>query len=219
MPAAADHAGPSAPGGTDLEAVLSRAHEEALTLLQDPAASRLDVVSWLSAHIAAFEHAIYPSAKRRIRDGHALLDEDRGVVARLVRALRIAERAHSGDVLASNLNGERLRERLTELVNEYRDIQHRLVSALGQALDAAEAASLAQEYRETLLHAPTRPHPHLHNRMLFRLDAVRDRILDTMDGRHVPVPRVARTPITPGRWGAYLLGQQHPRTDAQPPQR
>jgi hypothetical protein len=29
-----------------------------------------------------------------------------------------------------------------------------------------------------------------------------------MDGRHVPVPRLPRRTIMPGRWGHYLLG--HP---------
>jgi hypothetical protein len=116
------------------------------------------------------------------------------------------------------LSGERLRERLVELVNAHSAVQQRLVAALEGALDPAEADSLAKEYGEALEHAPTRPHPHLHSRMLFRLDAMRDRILDTMDGRHVPVPRVARTHITPGRWGSYLIGQQQEPVEVdQPP--
>ena len=68
--------------------------------------------------------------------------------------------------------------------------------------------------------APTRPHPHLPHRgitgaIAFRVDAVRDRVLDTMDSRHVPLPRAPHESRTPGRWGSYLLGQMQ-REDADP---
>ncbi|HWA67061.1 MAG TPA: hypothetical protein VG899_11915 [Mycobacteriales bacterium] len=216
MPTAEDHPTSTQLTG-DLKTVLGRAHETSLALLNDKGASRLDVVAWLSAHVAAFEQSIYPIARRRLPDGAALLAEDREVVARLVHTLRVAERMHTGDVLASNLSGQRLTDRLLELVNEHSRVQQRLVARLADALDPAEADSLAKEYGEALAHAPTRPHPHLHNRMLFRLDALRDRLLDTMDGRHVPVPRVARTYIAPGRWGSYLLGQPHPDAELGQP--
>jgi hypothetical protein len=63
-----------------------------------------------------------------------------------------------------------------------------------------------------LEHAPTRPHPHTPHRGVlgaaaFRVDAWRDRVLDTMDGRHVPAPRAPRQSVAPGRWGNYLLGE------------
>jgi hypothetical protein len=193
----------------DLRATLCRAHDEAARLLEDVAGRHLEAVVWLSAHIAAFEHAIYPVAKRRLPEGAKALDQDREVVARLNRTLRITERLHSGDVLAANLSSQLLRERLSELVAEYRDAQLRIVGDLEKALDPAELSYLATSYADALAHAPTRPHPHLHNALMFRLDALRDKILDTMDGRHVPVPRVARRKIIPGRWGSYLLGQPH----------
>jgi hypothetical protein len=65
------------------------------------------------------------------------------------------------------------------------------------------------DYERALTHAPTRPHPHLsRGGLLFRLDALRDSVLDMMDGRHVPVPRQPRRRrLIPGRWGAYFLGQ------------
>jgi hypothetical protein len=119
------------------------------------------------------------------------------------------ERRHSGDVLAGGLSADRLGERISELITEHRAAQARILDALAQSLDEAAMAKLADSYNDALEHAPTRPHPHLHRGLMFRLDALWDRILDTMDGRHVPLPRVPRTRITPGRWGAYLLGQQH----------
>jgi hypothetical protein len=180
-----------------------------MTLLADPEGSRLDVVSWLSAHIAAFEHTIYPVAKRRIADGRTLLEEDRTVVSQLTHLLRIVERSHSGDVLASNVSQQGLHERLTSLVAEHSEVQTRIVDAIDHTLDPAETASLARDYAEALAHAPTRPHPHLHSRLLYRLDALRDHVMDTMDSRHVPFPRMPKARIVPGRWGSYLLGQPH----------
>jgi len=82
-------------------------------------------------------------------------------------------------------------------------------------LDADEQRELAESYLDVLVKAPTRPHPHLpHHRLsgaiAFRVDVVRDRLLDTMDSRHVPLPRVPREARKPGRWGSYLLGQMQP---------
>ena len=75
--------------------------------------------------------------------------------------------------------------------------------------------ALADGYLEAFVKAPTRPHPHLPHHgvaggIAFRVDAVRDHLLDTMDGRHVPLPRQAREPRTSGRWSSYLLGQMQP---------
>jgi hypothetical protein len=217
MHTAAEEPTSAHPLGGDLKAVLGRAHEEARALLADPDASRLDVVSWLSAHVAAFEHAVYSVAKHRLPNGTALLNEDRDVVSRLTHVLRIAERVHSGDVLASNLSAESLQERLVELVDEHSAVQRQIVDGLDRALDLAESASLTHDYEVALAHAPTRPHPHLRSRVLYRLDAMRDHILDTMDGRHVPFPRMPKARIVPGRWGSYLLGQQHEPDEMEEP--
>jgi len=193
----------------DLRGILGQAHAEADQLLADPEGNRLEVVSWLSAHVAAFEHAVYPVVKRHVPDGSALVKDDRDVVSRLARALRMLERRHSGDVLATGLSADRLAERLRELVVEHREVQGQIVDSLEQPLDEPAMRDLMQSYEDALAHAPTRPHPHLHSGLMFRLDALWDRVLDTMDGRHVPVPRVPRRLITPGRWGSYLLGQPH----------
>ncbi|HVS69453.1 MAG TPA: hypothetical protein VHE56_12945 [Mycobacteriales bacterium] len=193
----------------DLRATLSKAHDQADQLLADPEGSRLEVVTWLSAHIAAFEHAVYPTVKRRATDGASLVDADRAVVSRLARTLRMLDRRHSGDVLAGGLSADRLGQRVRDLVADHRQVQARILDALERSLDAGAMQQLAREYEDALAHAPTRPHPHLHSGVMFRLDAIWDRVLDTMDGRHVPLPRVRRKQIRPGRWGAYLLGHQH----------
>ncbi|MGN6473173.1 MAG: hypothetical protein ACTHK4_05935 [Mycobacteriales bacterium] len=199
----------SATQQTDLRGTLRRAHDQADALLADPDGSRLEAVVWLSGHIAAFEHAVYPAVKRAVPDGSDLVDEDREIVAPLARTLRMLERRHSGDVLAGGLSSERLSDRLSELIEQHRAVQGRIVDALEGALDDTGMKELVESYEHALAHSPTRPHPHLHSGLMFRLDALWDRILDTMDGRHVPIPRVQRPRINPGRWGAYLLGHPH----------
>ncbi|HVV74774.1 MAG TPA: hypothetical protein VHC43_01980 [Mycobacteriales bacterium] len=197
----------------DLRATLRRAHDQADKLLADPEGSRLEVVAWLSAHIAAFEHSIYPAVRHQAANGPSLVEADRQVVARLARTLRMIERRHSGDVLAGGLSADRLGERVSNLVAEHREVLARILGALEASLSPEAMAKLAASYDDALAHAPTRPHPHLHSGVMFRVDALWDRILDTMDGRHIPLPRVRRSRIMPGRWGAYLLGQQQEPQD------
>ncbi len=199
----------------DLRSILGQAHDKADRLLAHPESSRLEVVAWLSAHIAAFEHAVYPVVKRQVPDGAALVKADREVVSRLARTLRMLERRHSGDVLATGLSAARLDERVGRLVAEHRAVLSRILDALAAVQDDAAMRELGRAYEDALAHAPSRPHPHMHSGLAFRLDALRDRILDTMDGRHDPLPRIRRPRIIPSRWGAYLLGQQH--EEAQEP--
>jgi hypothetical protein len=51
------------------------------------------------------------------------------------------------------------------------------------------------------------PHRGLLGAVAFKVDAMRDNVMDTMDGRHVPAPRTQRRPIKSGRWGNYVLGE------------
>jgi hypothetical protein len=193
----------------ELRTILGRAHDQTDALLADPAGSRLEVVAWMSAHVAAFEHAVYPAVKKHVPGGASLVNRDREIVARIARTLRMLERRHSGDVLASGLSADRLGERVSALVAEHREILSRILDAIEGSLDDHQISDLARRYADALAQAPTRPHPHLHSGLMFRLDALWDKVLDTMDGRHIPLPRVARRQITPGRWGSYLLGQPH----------
>jgi hypothetical protein len=198
---------------TDLRSTMSRAHDQTDALLNDPKGNPLEIVVWMSAHIAAFEHAVYPIVRRQVPRGEMLVAADRKVAARIARTLRMLERRHSGDVLATRLSADRLAERLSALVAEHRRVLARILDGIEQSMDDDAMHALAVKYETALAHAPTRPHPHVRAGLMFRLDALRDRILDTMDGRHIPLPRAPRARITPGRWGAYLLGQQHARPD------
>jgi hypothetical protein len=206
---------PSAPIGHDLRAVVSHADSEAERLLEPDGPVPLDAMAWLSAHIAAMDRAVYPVVRRSVPQGKEIVAHQRVVAAKLCRTLRVVERRHSGDVLASGLDSGRMLGVLHEHLVAHQIVQAELVDALERELSDAEQSIVITAYQRALEHAPTRPHPHLgRGPLMFRLDAMRDRVLDVMDGRTSTVPRVPRHQIVPGRWGAYLLGQQHIDRDA-----
>src|SRR3954447_5764907 len=203
-----------------LACVVEDAHKQAGAALTAGASSPLDAVVWLSAHLAAVGRAITPVATRRLGETAAVRREAHRRDLELERMLRIAERRHSGDVLASGLDSERLRTSIIARVDAHAQIEHARLAALADLLDEDEQRRLAEAYLDALVKAPTPPHPHppphgVAGAIAFRVDAVRDRLLDTMDSRHVPLPRAPRETRTPGRWGSYLLGQMQ-REDAGP---
>jgi hypothetical protein len=198
----------------NLRRLISHAEREAQRLLGSGTAP-LDVVIWLSAHIAAVDHSVYPVVKRSLPDGAAVVARHREIASRLSHRLRDAESYHSGDMLASGMSPQQLSADLRRLVTEHLRAEGVLIRRLIEALTDDAQAVLMTAYADALEHAPTRPHPHLHRGgLMFRLDRWRDRVLDTMDGRHVPLPRAVKAHVTPGRWGAYLLGQPHQSSDA-----
>jgi hypothetical protein len=204
--------GPTTPKNPDLRSVITRAEAEAERLLDTAGTAPLDVVAWLCAHIAALNRSVYPAAKRALPDGNKVVANNREITGRLTRTLRVVERRHSGDALASGLSSERLFANVRALVEEHHIAEAKLVEALVKTLNPEDQAALIRSYTSALEHAPTRPHPHLsRGGLMFWADSLRDRILDAMDGRHVPVPRFTKEHIKPGRWGSYLLGQQHDR--------
>ena len=194
----------------DLASVVDFAETEAERLLDTDGAPPLDVVAWLSAHMAALDRTVYPVAKRAIPDGPRLVGRQREISSRLARLLRVVERRHSGDVLASGLSSDRLSASLRTLLDEHHAAEREMLDGLAATLDDDAKTALVESYESAMKHAPTRPHPHLsRGGLMFRFDSLRDRILDAMDGRHVPIPRLAHRRIVPGRWGAYFLGQPH----------
>jgi hypothetical protein len=199
-----------APISHDLRSVMTHADAEAERLLESSGSVPLDAMAWLSAHIAAVDHAVYPVVRRSVPDGRHVVEQQRAIASRLARTLRVVERRHSGDALASGLDSAQMLAVLHEHIDAHKAGQSELVGLLEEALSDAEQAIVIKAYQHALEHAPTRPHPHLgRGGLVFRIDALRDRLLDVMDGRNVSVPRVARRQITPGRWGSYWLGQPH----------
>jgi hypothetical protein len=202
--------------GSVLQCVVEDAHEQAAAALHPGAARPLDAVVWLSAHLAAVTRSLHPAAERVLGPSMASRAERHRRDLELERMLRIAESRYSGDALAAGLDAERIRAGLLDRLHAHAASEHERVAALADALSSAEQRSLAEAYLDALVKAPTRPHPHLPHQgvvgaIAFRVDAIRDRVLDTMDARHVPVPRQVREHRTPGRWSSYLLGQMQPR--------
>jgi len=201
--------------GSLVTCVVEDAHAQATTALEPETSAPLDAVVWLSAHLAAVGRVVAPVATRRLREPAAVLREGHRRDLELERMLRIAERRHSGDVLASGLDGERIRRAIAARLDAHAELEHARLTALAEVLDDVEQVRLAGAYLDALVKAPTRPHPHLPHHgvagaIAFRVDAVRDRLLDTMDSRHVPLPRAQHEARRPGRWGSYLLGQMQP---------
>ncbi|HEX3824959.1 MAG TPA: hypothetical protein VHV79_10895 [Mycobacteriales bacterium] len=204
------HSQPNQPAERTMRSVVTHAETEAERLLDADDTAPLEVVAWLSAHLAALERAVYPVVRHQLPDGQRLVDQHREIAAQLTRVLRVIERHHSGDALASGLSSARLTGNLRSLIAEHHLAETLLLDRLAKSMTGVEQLSLVGAYESALEHAPTRPHPHLsRGGLMFRLDGLRDRILDVMDGRRVPVPRLAKRHITPGRWGSYFLGQPH----------
>ena len=194
---------------------VAHALDQAQQALVSPDARSLDGVVWAAAHLAAFERAVLPVVRRTVGDGPTAVEEVRRHATVLENALRMFERWHTGDVLAAQVDAARLRRRLLELLMEHGRVERRLLSRLGDRLNPTEQEALAAAYRRALEHAPTRPHPHVPHggalgALAFRVDAFRDRLMDVMDSRHVPTPRVPREAVRPGRWGLWLLGRSRP---------
>jgi hypothetical protein len=182
------------------------AHQQAIDAL---AADRpLDAVVWLSAHLAASQRTVHRAA-RRAPGAKPSLDAVRSADRDLERLLRHTEQHHSGDSLAAQLSAPRLDADLRRALDAHARAECDLVTEL---LEGVDGDALTTSYDEAMRHAPTRPHPHVpHGGLLgaaaFRIDALRDRVMDTMDGRTIPSPRPARDIARPGRWGRYVLGE------------
>jgi len=190
---------------------LSEAHQQALDALT--AELPLDAVVWLSAHVAACQHTVHRVAARMPAAARALRTLQAADLE-LERMLRRVEQHHAGDSLAAQLDEERLDTVLRRALDAHADAERDLVNGLMERLDGPDADKLTASYDEALRQAPTRPHPHTPHRgmlgaLAFRVDAIRDKVMDTMDGRHVPAPRKERHALQPGRWGNYVLGEMH----------
>ena len=198
-----------------LTATIEAAHERALVALTDAHAGRFDAVVWLSAHLAAVEHVIEPLLDRHVPRSSAQRRADRRVDHEMQVLLRSLEQVAAGDTHAPRADAARLRSRLIALLTEHAASEHLLVERLARAIGADEAAAVAVRYERAVTHGPTRPHPYVPRvgamaRMAFTVDRMRDRVLDVLDARHVPIPTPRRAPRARGKWGSYLLGSMHP---------
>jgi hypothetical protein len=195
----------------DPHQIVTDAGHRALAVLRTPEADQLEAVAWASAHLAAVTRTLLPLTSRTLPDAADEITSVRRAAAHLQVHLRRLEQLHSGDGLVSRVDDIAVHDSARDDLEHYlvleSDLLRRLFAELGPEASMAAAAA----YEKHLGSAPTRPHPHTPQRgalgvVAFWVDAFRDRVMDTMDGRHVPVPRPRRAVREPGRWGQYLLG-------------
>lgn len=182
---------------TQFTDAVEQAHEEALVALTADKPQPMKAIVWLSAHLAAAEHAIHPAVRDKLPDASELLADEHRVNHQIAERLRLLERYHAGDAGAGRLNAGRVRSELVALLVDHAANEHSLLDQLARVLGPAETDQMIAAYHRTLERAPTRPHPHvprhgLLGRLGFRATAIGDAILDTMDGRPHPMPRPRR---------------------------
>src|SRR4051794_34293899 len=200
----------------DQDLAVTDAGRRALDLLRTPDADHLEAVTWASAHLAAVSRTLLPLAARTLPDAAADAASVRRAGMHLQIHLRRLEQLHSGDGLVSRVDDIAVHDNALTDLEAYLVLESDLLRRLFDALGPDSSAAAVAAYEKRLGRAPTRPHPHAPHRgalggAAFWVDAMRDRVLDTMDGRHVPVPRPRRAVREPGRWGQYLMGGASPR--------
>ena len=194
-----------------LSETATAAHDRARTALTGPASRTMDAVVWLSAHLTAMEHVVYPFVRATLPTSRTELDQQRRLTRRMQGALRSLEQRWSGDGLAPAGSSDQLRSQLTVMLAEHEQGEEALLARLLDTISDEAALTLAESYGHAIGHGPTRPHPHGPHRgklgrVTYALDAARDHILDVLDSRHVPLPRTAQPHRQVGRWGRYVLG-------------
>jgi hypothetical protein len=210
---------PMPPSVSPCDAVRTAPLRARVALTEQPARP-MDAVAWMSAHLATVERMLLPRIDAVLHDD-AGIAELRRLGAAVYVATRRLEQIHAGDGQLRRIDAARLRHLALHAIDEYETAEHRLVCHLSDQLDETERAQLASAYLTTLAAAPTRPHPHAPHRGLlgalaFRVDAARDRVLNTLDSRPVPIPRQPRRRTEPGRWTMYALGAATQPSDSGP---
>ena len=194
-----------------LTALLEQDHEQALSALTDSPPRLSDAVAWLGAHLAAVEHVVYPAAGAAGTDDELLADA-RDATHQLLLLTRELELVCSGGAVPRGLSPSRLRDEMVEALVSHAADERTLVGDLLDRCDDAACTALARRYADAIRRGPTRPHPwgphggRLES-LTFLFDRLRDRVLDLLDARPVPVPRRPRRPArAENAWSAYLLG-------------
>ena len=192
----------------DLVSAVEHAHQAALAVLDDPQASSLGAVAWLSVHLAAVDQVLYRKAERVLPEGAVRVARQRRADHRLVQALWRLDRRLTGDVHQGAVPVARLEREVRDLLATHTEGEHDVLRALSATLDGGEVQALVADLQRSALRGPTRPHPDLpHGRRtswaVCWVEGVVDRARDLMDSRPVPTP--TRPPVLRRvtRWGAY----------------
>jgi hypothetical protein len=198
----------------DLRTDAGHAHRHARAALDDPAASPLVAIAWLSTHLGAVERVVYPAAQRRLPDGPARVVAQLRTDHRLHEAAYRLDRYTTGDVHLGGASRADLVDAVRRSLDEHEAGELALLDDLCAALEPAEQTDLAERMARTLLRSPTRPHPNVHHGRMRGValwaEGIVDRTRDLLDSRVVPTPRRPVTPRAVTRWGAYVTGATVP---------
>jgi hypothetical protein len=216
------HQGPGRPGDLtelanaihgDEERMRSRARSTPAPVADPRHSSRaVDApIARLSAHMSVAETILYPAARRALPDQARWVDELYAGNREIMSVLRAIEQILYGDARLPRESFEDLVTQLDEQTARLDDEENRLVADLEAALGPERSALLAEQLRDGLAHAPTRPHPHLPHggplaKAAMRLLSRWDHLLDALNAREGAGVRVRVAP-PPGLWGSYLLGR------------
>jgi len=155
-----------------------------------PGRSVLSSVWWLSTHLTAADRVVHPVAMEALRDGRAVVTEQRRRTGEIVRLLWTLDHSVSGDARVHGSVSAVVR-RLAALVREHAEAEDELVAALEATLPDAMLSLLHRRYADMVRRAPTRPHPVTAGRprlaaAAFRIEGVVDHLRDVVDGRGGP---------------------------------
>lgn len=194
---------------------IAAAHDRAQAILTGSGDGAMDAVVWLSAHLAAMEHVVYPVMADLLTEQRADLARLRPLTRRMLRGLRTLEQRHAGDGQMAGRSVEELHERLLTTMDAHVALECALLTRLVAALGDDATVGLARRYEAAVGRGPTRPHPHGPHRgrlggIAYALDALRDHVLDVLDSRNLPLPKDEPAQREVGRWGRYLLGGVDP---------
>lgn len=153
-----------------------------------------DAIVWLSWHIAALDHVLYPAAARHLPALSGALRSQQARTRALSLTLRRLHAQLAGDGAVSAHDVPSLRRQVLTALREHSAGERALIAQLQSALTGEQWGDLAGQYADRLQRGPTRPHPHtlrtgVLGRLAHRVSAVVDRTLDVLDSRAVrPVP-------------------------------
>jgi hypothetical protein len=195
---------------TRLVEAIDEAYRRARAEFDAPESTSMDGVMWLSAHLAALDYAVHPSLTRAVPCARPTLRSQRRLARRLQHLVRGVEQRRAGDGLAPRLPWDVSGPRLLRVLDAYAEAEREMVRDLAAAIGSEGTEQLVERYHRALRHGPTRPHLHgprgrLTRRLRFRFDTARDHVLDTLDNRRTPFPRVPAQRRPNGRWGNYVL--------------
>gem|GEM_PF-1945804 len=171
-------------------------------------------IARLSAHMSVAETILYPAARRALPDGARRTAALYARAREITSVLRAIEQILYGDARSPRESFKDLVAELDESTARLDEEEQLLVRDLEAALGPERSARLADQLRDGLAHAPTRPHPNLPRRGPWAKPTMRllgrwDRMLNALNAREGAGVSV-RDPAPAGLWSSYLLGRPAP---------